>query len=110
MISAIPADGWASATPCSDWTVRDLVRHVIAGNVKYAEIALGADFVPGAPDVVFEDDLAGMYRRTLTEMLVAWRRPGALDRAAGLPQGRGRAETAAWIHLAETLTCPVSRI
>jgi uncharacterized protein (TIGR03086 family) len=104
LIAAVPADAWESATPCADWTVRLLVTHVVAGNVKYTGIARGEDFVPGAPDVTLGDDPAGTYRRTLADMLEAWRQPGALDREIGLPRGqRGRAEIALWIHLAETL-------
>lgn len=28
-IVAVPPDSWTAATPCSDWNVRDLVRHVV---------------------------------------------------------------------------------
>jgi uncharacterized protein (TIGR03086 family) len=104
LIAGIARDGWSAGTPCSEWTVRELVAHVIAGNVKYTGIARGADFAPGAPSVPIGDDPAATYRRTLAEMVDAWQAPGALDREIGLPRGvRGRAEVAAWIHLAETL-------
>jgi uncharacterized protein (TIGR03086 family) len=55
------------------------------------------------PEVSVGADAAATYRKTLQDMLEAWRVPGALDREIGLPRGRGRAEVAAWIHLAETL-------
>lgn len=104
LITAVPADRWTAPTPCSEWTVRDLVAHLIAGNVKYAGIARGDDFVAGAPPASVGDDPAATYRQTLSDMLHAWEAPGALDREIGLPRGqRGRAEVAAWIHLAETL-------
>lgn len=104
LIDGIPSDGWSAATPCSEWSVRELVGHLIAGNVKYAGIAGGDDFLPSAPAVVVGDDPAATYRETLSEMLQAWQAPGALDREIGLPRGeRGRAEVAVWIHLAETL-------
>jgi uncharacterized protein (TIGR03086 family) len=104
LIANVPADMWSAATPCPAWTVRDLVAHLIAGNVKYTGIARGDDFVPGAPGVCVGSEPAATYRETLAEMLAAWQRPGALDREMGLPRGdRGRAEVAAWIHLAETL-------
>jgi uncharacterized protein (TIGR03086 family) len=91
-------------TPCAGWTVEDLVAHVIAGNVKYAGIARGDDFVPGAPTVDIGADPAGTYAETLEAMVEAWRQPGALEREIGLPRGvRGPAEVAAWIHLGETL-------
>jgi uncharacterized protein (TIGR03086 family) len=104
LIAAVPAGAWESATPCADWTVRLLVTHLVAGNVKYTGMARGEDFAPGAPEVALGDDPAATYRRTLAEMLDAWGRPGALDREIGLPRGqRGRAEIALWLHLAETL-------
>jgi uncharacterized protein (TIGR03086 family) len=103
LIAAIPDDAWESATPCEGWSVRDLVGHVVAGNVKYQQIAAGGDFEPGAPEVSIGDDPAATYRETLQGMLTAWRVPGSLEREVGLPRGRGRAEVAAWIHLAETL-------
>lgn len=104
LIAGVPRDRWSAATPCGEWTVQDLVAHLIAGNVKYAGIARGDDFLPGAPPVPVGDDPAATYRETLSDMLQGWQAPGALDREIGLPRGaRGRAEIAAWIHLAETL-------
>ena len=103
LIAGIPEDAWEDATPCEGWSVRDLVTHLVAGNVKYQEIAAGGDFQPGAPDVSIGDDPVATYRETLERMLSAWRAPGALDREIALPRGRGRAEAAAWLHLAETL-------
>jgi uncharacterized protein (TIGR03086 family) len=91
-------------TPCTGWTVDDLVAHVIAGNVKYEGIARGDDFVPGAPAVSVGAEPAATYESTFAAMVEAWRQPGALEREIGLPRGaRGPAEVAAWIHLGETL-------
>lgn len=104
LIARVPSDQWSAATPCSDWTVRDLVAHLVAGNVKYAGIGRGDDFRPGAPAVPVGDDPAVTYRETLFDMLQAWQAPGALDREIALPRGaRGPAAVATWIHLAETL-------
>jgi uncharacterized protein (TIGR03086 family) len=104
LVAAVTSDQLDAATPCSEWDVRGLVAHLIAGNVKYAEIARGADFVPGAPAIDVGDDPAATYRSTLDDVLAGWRQPGALTREMGLPRGqRGPAEVAAWLHLAETL-------
>jgi uncharacterized protein (TIGR03086 family) len=36
------ADGdWARPTPCDEWNVRDLVNHVVGGNVRYVMILAG---------------------------------------------------------------------
>lgn len=32
---------WARPTPCDEWRVRDLVNHVVGGNVRYAMILAG---------------------------------------------------------------------
>ena len=29
LVHAVPADGWNRRTPCSDWSVRELVNHVV---------------------------------------------------------------------------------
>ncbi len=29
-IAAVPADKWSSPSPCSEWTARDVVRHVVS--------------------------------------------------------------------------------
>ena len=71
--------------------MRDLLTHLIAGNVKYVEIGQGKGSARGAPEVDLDDDPGGMYRRTMDAMLEAWEQPGALDRETALPVGRGRA-------------------
>jgi uncharacterized protein (TIGR03086 family) len=103
LIEATSPDQYPAPTPCSEWTVRDLLTHLIAGNVKYIEIARGTEWARGAPDVVLDDDPAGMYRRTMDAMLQGWEQPGVLDRETALPIGRGRAESALYLHLGETL-------
>ncbi|MGQ0774749.1 MAG: maleylpyruvate isomerase N-terminal domain-containing protein [Pseudonocardiales bacterium] len=35
-ITAIPPDRWSAATPCTDWNVRDLVRHVLGWDLARA--------------------------------------------------------------------------
>ncbi len=81
----------------------DLVIHLIAGNLKYTEIARRGDWSRGVPPVELRDDPSEMYRRTVETMLEAWQQPGALDREITLPRGRGRAESALYLHLGETL-------
>lgn len=103
LIDATSVEQFHATTPCPDWSVGDLLTHLVAGNVKYTDIGLGQEWARGVPDVVLGDDPAYMYRRTLDAMLDAWRQPGALDRETALPVGRGRAELALYLHLGETL-------
>ena len=103
LIDATSPDQYAAPTPCTDWTVRDLLTHLIAGNVKYVEIGRGKEWARGAPDVVLDDEPGRMYRRTMEAMLHAWEQPGVLDRDTALPVGRGPAALALYLHLGETL-------
>ncbi|MDQ4132450.1 MAG: TIGR03086 family metal-binding protein [Actinomycetota bacterium] len=103
ILGATRHDQYGAPTPCPEWTVRDLVAHLVAGNVKYTEIARGADWSRGAPPVDVGDDPSGMYRRTVETMLEAWQQPGALEREVTLPGGRGPAESALHLHLGEAL-------
>ena len=103
ILGATRDDQYTAPTPCPEWTVGDLVTHLIAGNLKYTEIARGGDWSRGVPPVELGDDPSAMYRRTVETMLEAWQQPGALDREITLPRGRGRAESALYLHLGETL-------
>lgn len=103
IVDATPDDQYAAPTPCPEWTVGDLVTHLIAGNLKYTKIARGGDWSRGVPPVEVGDEPAAMYRRTVDTMLEAWQELGALDREITLPRGRGRAESALYLHLGETL-------
>lgn len=75
LVDATPPDQFAAPTPCTDWTVRDLLTHLIAGNVKYIEIGRGKEWARGAPDVFLDEDPGAMYRRTMDAMLEAWEQP-----------------------------------
>ncbi|MFN2607500.1 MAG: TIGR03086 family metal-binding protein [Acidimicrobiales bacterium] len=103
LIDATSIEQFEAPTPCPDWTVQALLAHVVAGNLKYTEIALGRDWSRGAPEIELDDDPAAMYRRTVGAMLEAWERPGALERETPLPLGRGPAEAALYLHLGEIL-------
>lgn len=37
-LGEIDSDDWTRPTPCDEWNVRDLVNHVIGGNVRYVMI------------------------------------------------------------------------
>lgn len=103
ILAATTPEHYPRPTPCPGWTVGDLVVHVVAGNVKYTQIAQGGEWARGVPEVELGDDPIAMYLQTVETMLEAWRQPGVLERAIDLPRGRGRAEAALYVHLGETL-------
>jgi uncharacterized protein (TIGR03086 family) len=42
VVAGIRADQWHNPTPCEGWDVRDLVNHLVSGNLWAAELAAGA--------------------------------------------------------------------
>lgn len=41
-IQQVTSTGWANATPCDDWTIRELVAHVVFGEAQLVEVLKGA--------------------------------------------------------------------
>src|SRR5580765_5115724 len=41
-VLAIPEDAWSKATPCEDWTVRDLVNHMTSEHLWAPRLLRGA--------------------------------------------------------------------
>jgi uncharacterized protein (TIGR03086 family) len=56
-LDGLPDDAWASPTPCTDWTVRDLVAHVV-GTQRFALAALEGD---EPADVDADGDLVAQW-------------------------------------------------
>ncbi len=87
LIGNIRPGQWTAPTPCTDWTVRRVVNHLIGMNRVFA--ALLADQPPPprpAADHV-EDDPVGAYRDSAAALQAAFGRPGALERAYRGPLG-----------------------
>ncbi|HEU5333460.1 MAG TPA: TIGR03086 family metal-binding protein [Actinocrinis sp.] len=94
-VHAVGPDQWSAATPCTDWTVRDLVNHLAAeqlwvppllGGAKVEQVGSRFDGdVLGADPVSAWDSAATAARAALAE-------PGALERTVHLSYGDRPAE------------------
>jgi uncharacterized protein (TIGR03086 family) len=93
VIADIKADQWSAPTPCSAWTVADVVDHVIAGNWLFAS-ALRTNEAPSSPAADGDDHGTGpsdrfdAYRRSIDELHEAFGAPGVLDRIVSVPFGQ----------------------
>jgi uncharacterized protein (TIGR03086 family) len=86
--AAIPADGWERTTPCQPWTVRDVVNHVVAGNLMSARLLGGAsrdEALEVIRDQHLGDDWQGALRRSIAAQAQAFAAPGALERICHHP-------------------------
>jgi uncharacterized protein (TIGR03086 family) len=83
-IGTIGAEQWALPTPCADWTVRELVGHLVGMNRVLAAALAGE---PPPARGAGAGDLAREYRESAAALLAAFRRPGALERSYRGPLG-----------------------
>jgi len=96
LIARIRDDQWSAPTPCTDWTVHDLVNHLVGVNWVFA--ARLRDQMP--PEFVADhlgDDPAAAYRDTSAAVRNSFDQPGALERAYHGPLGA--ISGAAWLQV-----------
>jgi uncharacterized protein (TIGR03086 family) len=87
LISNIRADQWSAPTPCTDWTVRQLVNHLIGMNRVFAALLAGQPPPPRPSADHIEDDPVGAYRDSAAALQAAFGRPGILERVYNGPLG-----------------------
>ena len=90
VIAGIKSDQWHLSTPCTEWDVRELANHVIAGNWWAAELANGAtiasvgDRLDG--DVLGTDPL-GAYDSSAAVAAEVFERAGAMSAPCAVSYG-----------------------
>jgi len=87
VIGNIRADQWSAPTPCTDWTVRQVVDHLTGMNRVFAALLAGEPPPPRPPADRVEDDPVAAYRDSAAALLAAFGRPGVLERAYHGPLG-----------------------
>lgn len=92
-VDAIPADGWDGPTPATEWTVRDLVLHVLDEHLWVPPLVHGHDLqaaeevVKAAQTARDDADLKSEWHSAATASVQAFNEPGALDREVALSRG-----------------------
>lgn len=83
VLSGVTDDQLDAPTPCSEWRVRDLVAHVIAGNQRSATGALPESLSSGGNAA----ELAALFSSSAADAQSSFAAPGGLDRTFELPFG-----------------------
>lgn len=89
VVSGVSPDQAELPTPCADWTVRQLVEHLVGAMRFHGAVTAGT--ISGAHPPTrgslppLGDDWAAAYRQARDAMLAAWQRPGALEQTYTLP-------------------------
>lgn len=89
-LDAVTAAEWEQPSVCADWTVRDLVNHVVAGSKMSAAIALGAsrdEAVALFHGDHLGDDPRAAFAAAAAEQSDALRTPGVLEATVHHPIG-----------------------
>lgn len=105
VIANVKPDQLDGATPCSEWTVRDLLNHTVGTAIMFGAAARGdkpAINPFGQPDDVIGDDPRQAYDDAADNMVAAWRERG-LDGSVTLVRGEMPAQGAIVIALCDQL-------
>ena len=95
-LDAVGPDQWSLPTPCTDWTVRDVVRHLVVGNKMAALLLTGAsrdDTLAQirewhrADGMLAPDALVAAFRTTADAQAAALRQPGVPELTVHHPVG-----------------------
>lgn len=79
LIGRIRADQWAAPTPCAEWSVRDVVGHLVGTNLVMIAMFEERPMPERGADRLGTDP-GGAYRRSAAELQAAASRPGVLER------------------------------
>lgn len=89
-VAGVVGDRWVARTPCDGWDVRELVNHVVAGNLWVPPLVQGmtiAEVGDRYDGDVLGDDPLGAYGASAGPAADAFCVPGALDAACAVSYG-----------------------
>ena len=83
VLANVGPDQLDDRTPCSEWTIRDLIEHVVGGNERVAQRSGLYREPPARPD-----NLVDAHRASAAAAHEAFARPGGMDIIFELPFGK----------------------
>jgi uncharacterized protein (TIGR03086 family) len=91
LIAGVGPDQWAGPTPCAEWTVADLVAHMVTGNYVFARILHGTPLAEAGAVATAATapggDLAEGFRDAASKLMDAYGQPGVLEQMFTIPVG-----------------------
>lgn len=104
VLAGVTHEHWELATPCEGWDVRELVNHVLGGNVRYTMLlhGAGADEMAATRSVdhIGADALAS-FDTSAAEVVAAFEESDALERTVHHPAGDRSGLDLLWLRVAE---------
>jgi uncharacterized protein (TIGR03086 family) len=102
LIGGVAAAQWTAPTPCPEWDVRQLVNHLVAGNLAVAAL-VGDQAPPDRSADQLGDDPGSAYRASAAALQAAFAQPGALERTFGSPYGPAPGSMLVHLRITELL-------
>jgi uncharacterized protein (TIGR03086 family) len=109
LVAGVRPAQWDLPTACTEWTVRQVVDHLVGGNLLFARV-LGGEPLPPREELLAasrEDrlggDPVGAYRDSAETLLAAFRAEGALTREVTVPVGHVPGIAALYLRIVEAL-------
>jgi len=86
LIDRIAPGQWTAPTPCTEWSVRDVVNHLVGTNLLFVAMFEGSPMPERGADRLGTDP-AGAFRRSAAKVQAAAALPGVLERSQTTPVG-----------------------
>jgi uncharacterized protein (TIGR03086 family) len=86
LVAGIRPEQWSARTPCSEWTVRQLIAHLIGMNRVFIAL-LNDEPMPRPAAAPVEADLVGAFGDSAATLQAAFDGPGVLERTYVGPLG-----------------------
>ncbi|MCQ4040631.1 TIGR03086 family metal-binding protein [Streptantibioticus rubrisoli] len=103
-VRAVRDDQWHAPTPCTEWSVRELVNHLTVEQLWVPDLVLDGSTIADVGDAYdgdqLGDDPVGAWDRASAASYEAFRIPGALERTVHLSYG----DTSASAYCAQMTT------
>lgn len=108
LVAGVRPEQWSLPTPCSAWSVRQLVDHLVLGQQLFARVLAGEPFEEAFPAVRDVPDRLGpepaaAYDASAGELRAAFAAPGVLERTVRVPFGTVPGTVALHLRLTESL-------
>ncbi|MFI5747702.1 TIGR03086 family metal-binding protein [Streptomyces sp. NPDC051644] len=95
-VHGVRDDQWSAPTPCTEWTVRDLVTHLVSEQLWVPPLLTEGRTVAEVGDAfdgdVLGDDPVAVWDRAADGARQAFEAPGALERTVNLSYGNSAAD------------------
>ena len=85
-VSVVRPDQLGYPTPCAEWTVCQLINHMLTGNLLFVSLATGAPLPNRTANHVGDDHVAS-FRDSLARLNAAFSEPGFLSKRVPTPDG-----------------------